>query len=81
MYNLKNLIYRYRRVTILAHLRPDGDTKSTALGIYAILKKYKKSVEVVNADRDIPIYLDFLPNFSKIKSKIDFDDSLVICCD
>ncbi|HHB95148.1 MAG TPA: bifunctional oligoribonuclease/PAP phosphatase NrnA [Campylobacterales bacterium] len=81
MYNLKNLIDRYRRVTILSHLRPDGDTIGTALGIYAILKKYKKSVEVVNADRDIPIYLDFLPNFSKIKSKIDFDDSLVICCD
>ncbi|MCK4442825.1 MAG: DHH family phosphoesterase [Sulfurovaceae bacterium] len=81
MHKLKNLIDRYRRVTILSHLRPDGDTIGTALGIYAILKKYKKSVEVVNADRDIPIYLDFLPNFSKIKSKIDFDDSLIICCD
>ncbi|MCK4440420.1 MAG: DHH family phosphoesterase [Sulfurovaceae bacterium] len=81
MYNIKNLIDRYRRITILSHLHPDGDTIGTALGIYAILKKYKKSVEVVNRDRDIPIYLDFLPNFSKIKSKIDFDDSLVICCD
>jgi len=65
----------------LSHLRPDGDTIGTALGIYAILRKYKKSVEVVNADKNIPIYLNFLPNFSKIKSKIDFDDSLVICCD
>ena len=81
MYNIKELIDSYSRVTILSHLRPDGDTIGTALGIYAILKKYKKSVEVVNGDRDIPIYLDFLPNFSKIKSKIDFDDSLVICCD
>ena len=81
MYSIKELIDSYSRVTILSHLRPDGDTIGTALGIYAILKKYKKSVEVVNGDRDIPIYLDFLPNFSKIKSKIDFDDSLVICCD
>jgi phosphoesterase RecJ-like protein len=81
MYNLKKLIDSYSRVTILSHLRPDGDTIGTALGIYAILRKYKKSVEVVNADKNIPIYLNFLPNFSKIKSKIDFDDSLVICCD
>ena len=81
MYNIKKLIDNYNRVTILSHMRPDGDTIGTALGIYAILKKYKKSVEVVNADKDIPIYLNFLPNFSKIKSKIDFDDSLIICCD
>jgi len=81
MYNIKKLIDGYSRVTILSHLRPDGDTIGTALGIYAILKKYKKSVEVVNGDKDIPIYLDFLPNFSKIKSKIDFDNSLIICCD
>ncbi|NOZ90073.1 MAG: bifunctional oligoribonuclease/PAP phosphatase NrnA [Epsilonproteobacteria bacterium] len=81
MYNIKEFIDRYSRVTILTHLRPDGDTIGTALGIYNILKKYNKSVEIVSADSDIPIYLDFLPNFSKIKSKIDFDDSLVICCD
>jgi len=81
MYNIKKLIDSYSRVTILSHMRPDGDTIGTALGIYAILKRYKKSVEVVNGDRDIPIYLDFLPNFSKIKSKIDFNDSLIICCD
>jgi len=46
MYNIKKLIDSYSRVTILSHLHPDGDTISTALGIYAILKKYKKIVVV-----------------------------------
>ncbi len=81
MYKIKEFIDSYSRVTILSHLRPDGDTIGTALGIYNILKENNKSVEIVCADRDIPLYLDFLPNFSKIKSKIDFNDSLIICCD
>jgi phosphoesterase RecJ-like protein len=51
------------------------------LGIYAILKKYGKQVEVVNADRSIPRNLNFLPNFSKITHQIDYDNSLIIACD
>jgi phosphoesterase RecJ-like protein len=81
MYKIREFINQYNKITILSHLRPDGDTIGTALGIYNILKKEQKIVEVVCADRDIPIQLDFLPNYSKIKSKIDFEDSLIICCD
>jgi len=79
--NIKELIDRYDRVTILSHKNPDGGTIGTALGIYTILKNHGKSVEVVNIGEKLPKYLDFLPNFSKIKREINYDNSLVICCD
>jgi phosphoesterase RecJ-like protein len=51
------------------------------LGIYNLLKKEGKRVEIVNASNMLPRYLDFLPSFEKIKSKMDYDKSLVIACD
>ncbi len=80
-YDLKTLVDRHRKITILSHINPDADTIGTALGIYSILKAYGKQVEIANADSNIPQYLDFLPNFSKIKKQIDFNQSLIICCD
>ncbi len=54
----------------------------TALGIYALLSKEKgKRVEVVNASKDLPLYLDFLPYYKKIKHKMEYPDSLIISCD
>ena len=81
MPDIKSLIDRYDKITILSHINPDADTIGTALGIYAILKAYGKQVEVVNADLNIPRYLDFLPNFTKIKKQMDFKKSLIITCD
>jgi len=46
-----------------------------------MLKRYGKQVEIANFSKDIPRYLDFLPNFSKIKNKIEYRDSLIIACD
>jgi phosphoesterase RecJ-like protein len=77
----ETLLQDHRAVTILSHLNPDPDAIGTALGIYLWLKEQGKRVEVVNKTVDIPRNLDFLPSFSKIKSKIDFDDSLIIACD
>ena len=52
------------------------------MGIYALLSKDKnKKVEVVNASTALPLYLDFLPNFKKIKHHMDYTDSLIISCD
>lgn len=69
-------------ITILTHLNPDPDTLGTGLGIFNLLKQYaNKRIEIVNASKEIPLYLDFLPSFNKIKSKIDFDKSLIIACD
>ena len=78
---VEKLIEKYERITILTHLNPDADTIGTALGIYGIMKNSGKQVEVVNAGVNLPRYLDFLPNFNKIKNHIDFENSLIITCD
>ena len=46
MLDVKALIDNYERVTILSHVKPDGDTIGTALGIYNLLRAEKKQVEV-----------------------------------
>jgi len=74
---VKNKIESENSITILSHLNPDADTLGTALGIYALLSKDKsKKVEVVNASTALPLHLDFLPNFKKIKHHMDYTDSL-----
>ena len=77
----KKLIDEFKSVTILSHIRPDGDTIGSALAIYNLLKKLKKPVEVVCADSDLPIKYDFLKGFKNYKNKIDFKDSLIVCVD
>ncbi len=79
--DLKAIIDKRRTITILSHINPDADAIGTSLGIYALLKAYGKQVEVVNYSASLPQHLDFLPNFSKIKHKIDYAESLIIACD
>ena len=79
---VKKKLAEYNSITILSHLNPDADALGTALGIYALFAEDKeKKVEVVNASTVLPIHLDFLPNFKKIKHHMDYTDSLVISCD
>jgi len=80
--DVKSKIAQAQSISILSHLNPDADTLGTALGIYALLSKDKsKKVEVVNASNALPMYLDFMPHYKKIKHKMDYTDSLVIACD
>lgn len=78
---VKALINKYNKITILTHINPDADTLGTALGIYGLLKKSAKQVEVANFGKNLPKNLDFLPHFTKIKHQIDFEQSLIIACD
>ena len=79
---VKDKIEKANAISILSHINPDADTLGTALGIYALLSQDKsKKVEVVNASVELPLHLDFLPNFKKIKHQIDYADSLVFTCD
>lgn len=78
---VKALLNKYDKITILTHINPDADTLGTALGIYGLLKKSGKQVEVANYGKNLPKNLDFLPHFSKIKHQIDFEESLIIACD
>ncbi len=79
---VRNKIEDAGSITILSHLNPDADTLGTALGIYALLSSDKRfKVEIVNASTELPLYLDFLPNFKRIKHHIDYNDSVIISCD
>jgi phosphoesterase RecJ-like protein len=79
---VKKKIEEAQAITILSHLNPDADALGTALGIYALLSQVKgKRVEVVNATKNLPKHLDFLPNFNKIKHQMDYSESLIISCD
>jgi len=79
---VETLIEEAESVSILSHLNPDPDTIGTALGIYTLLKASKKRrVEVVNASKELPRHLDFLSGFEKIKTKIEYENSLIIACD
>jgi len=79
---VKTKIQSAESITILSHLNPDADAIGTALGIYSLLKKDKmKRVEVVNGSKALPLYLDFLPDFDKIKHQIEYENSLIISCD
>ncbi|MEY3002702.1 MAG: hypothetical protein RLZZ428_1077 [Pseudomonadota bacterium] len=79
---LKQKIDGAKTITILTHINPDADTLGTGLGIFALLSQDKtKRIEIVNGSVDLPKYLDFLPYFHKIKSHIDYQESLIISCD
>ena len=78
---VKEKLEYFDTITIVTHLNPDADTIATGLGIYSLLKKEGKKVEIVNISNQLPKYLDFLPFFHKIKSKMDYKNSLVITCD
>ncbi|SFZ98373.1 FIG146085: 3'-to-5' oligoribonuclease A, Bacillus type [hydrothermal vent metagenome] len=79
---VKEKLDKARNITILTHLNPDADTIGTGLGIFNILSKDKtKRIEIVNASNMLAKHLDFLPAYSKIKNKMDFEDSLIISCD
>ncbi|MDD3601712.1 MAG: bifunctional oligoribonuclease/PAP phosphatase NrnA [Sulfurovum sp.] len=78
----QRLIENASSVTILSHINPDPDALGTALGIYALLRQDKnKKIEVVNASKELPQFLDFLPYFNHIKHKMDYNENLVISCD
>jgi len=77
----KSLVDNYLDITIITHINPDPDTIGTALGVAHILKKYGKRVEVVNASKNQPYFVDFLEGYTKIKSSIGYKHSLIIACD
>ena len=80
--SLNKILDKYQAITILTHINPDADTLGTGLGIYSLFKNNTKhKIEIVNVSNALPMYLDFLPNFHKIKYQMDYMDSLVIACD
>ena len=77
----RELLNSYKRVTIISHIYPDGDTISSALALLNSLKLEAKQIELCCASKDLPFNLNFLNGFEKYKTKIDYDDSLIITLD
>ena len=75
------LIDSYSSITVLSHINPDADAIGTSLALYTWLKQRGHRVEIANKSTDIPRNLKFLINYKRIKSKMDYTDSLIISCD
>jgi phosphoesterase RecJ-like protein len=68
-------------IVLVSHINPDGDALGSSLSLYPILKKMGKKVSVFNATKDLPSYLDFLPNFDKVVNKLPNKIDLMISLD
>ncbi len=77
----KLMVQRHTHISIVTHINPDPDTIGTALGLAHILKRYGKSVEVVNASKDLPYRVDFLQGYHAIKNQMHYGNALIIACD
>ena len=76
----RKYLNRYRRVTIISHQRPDGDTIGSALALYNSLKCEGISSELVCVDSP-PVKFNFLKGFERFKKSISYKDSLIITLD
>ena len=63
---------------ILTHVNPDGDAIGSSLGMYHILKKLNKNVDIVI--NDVPSKFSYLNGYSDIKneSNNEYDYALVV---
>ena len=77
----RELLESYRKVTIISHIRPDGDTIGSAIALFNSLKLMGYQAELVCQDIDLPLKLNFLVGFKRYKKKIDYSDSLVVTLD
>ena len=68
-------------IVLATHTNPDGDTISSALAMYIVLKRMGKKVSLYNKEKDLPIKFDFLPNFSKFKTILPPKYDLLVALD
>ena len=68
-------------IVLVSHINPDGDALGSSLSLYPILKRMGKKVSVFNATKELPSYLDFLPNFDKVVNKLPNKIDLMISFD
>ncbi len=77
----RELLDSHRKVTVISHIFPDGDTIGSATALFNSLKLMGYQVELVCRDSDLPLKLNFLDSFKRYKKKIDYSDSLVVTLD
>jgi len=74
-------IQKSDNIVLIAHVNPDGDALGSSLSLYPVLKKMGKKVNIFNATKPLPMYLDFLPNFGKVVNKLPKKIDLMISFD
>lgn len=74
--NIDYIIKSSKKILIISHINPDGDTLGSMSGLYSIIKEnYKKEADML-VDNLPPTY-EFLPNISKAKFFKTIDKSLL----
>ena len=73
-------IVESNNIVLISHVNPDGDALGSSLAMYNILKNMGKNVTIVNMT-DLASYLDFLPNFDKVKKQLPKKIDLMISFD
>ena len=74
-FNLDDIIKSSKKILLLSHVNPDGDTLGSMCALYAmILNRYKKKVDM-SVVSNIPFNYNFLP-YIKLAQRY-FDSSLV----
>ena len=74
------LIEKSKRILIIPHKNPDGDTIGGALGLYQIFLNMGKEPEVFCYDEP-PSVFSFLPNIEKVKTglgSLDYDSIFIL---
>ena len=67
-------------IVLISHVNPDGDALGSSLSMYNILKNMNKNVTIVNMT-DLAPYLDFLPNYNRVKKQLPKNIDLMISFD
>jgi phosphoesterase RecJ-like protein len=75
-----NKIQESDNIVLISHVNPDGDALGSSLSMYNILKNEGKKVTICNVT-DLASYLDFLPNFNKVKKELPKKIDLMISFD
>lgn len=74
------LLKRYDRIFVAAHIQPDGDTIGSALGLAWALRKMGKTATVTCNDR-VSNTFDYLPGFAELTPKLPTDEQVLVFID
>lgn len=65
-----------KNISLVSHIKPDGDNIGSLLALYAALKKIGKSVNIVKVD-EVPKHLRFLKGIEEFKELADTPNLLI----
>ena len=74
-YNLDDIIKGSKKILLLSHVNPDGDTLGSMCAMYSMIKKRFKKTADMSVVSNIPFNYNFLPNIHLAQRH--FDTSLV----